>query len=75
MTTGLDTQVPDLAAVAATEENQPQMIRILGAAELDVVNGGSLHFAVVYAARQYLLAEGWKQYFKSLDEHGVPGPG
>jgi len=50
MTTSLDTQVPDPAAIEATE--QPRMIRILDDADLDAVNGGSdnVHDAAVRAA-------------------------
>jgi hypothetical protein len=52
MTTNLGTQVPDPAAIKATEKKQHRMIRILDDADLDAVNGGegNVHDAAVRAA-------------------------
>jgi hypothetical protein len=50
MTTNLDTQVRDAAAIDASEKKHPQMIGILDDAALDAVNGGTVHDVVVRTA-------------------------
>ena len=50
MTTNLDTQARDAAAIDASEKKHPRMIGILDEADLRAVNGGSLHDVVVRTA-------------------------
>ncbi len=50
MTTNFDAQIRCPAGMEATEQKDSQMILILDDADLDAVNGGTLHDAVVRVA-------------------------
>jgi hypothetical protein len=67
MTTNLNTQVHDPAAIEKTENKLPQMISILDEANLDAVNGGAnvvdgvaratLGFLLNHAVVDYMVGE------------------
>jgi len=50
MTTNLDTQARDAAAIDVSAKKHPRMIGSLDDADLHAVNGGNLHDAVVRTA-------------------------
>jgi hypothetical protein len=72
MTTDLNTQVHDSAAIEATEKKHPQVISILNDADLDAVNGGDFHDAVVRAALGYAFNGAMAQFDKGEPARSNP---
>ena len=72
MTTDLNTQAHDPAAIEATEKKHPQVIGILNDADLDAVSGGDFHDAVVRAALSYSFNGAMAQFDKGEPARSNP---
>jgi hypothetical protein len=79
MTSNLDTQAGDPAAIEATETKEPRMIGILDYADLVAVNGGSVGDGVARAVLSFRLdlaavEYGAGEFFRRVGPCGYKGP-